>query len=121
MADPTVKIQVQSEGVVKNGKLTPSAGATIDVLLADSVKSGLAIDYSSPDVLRLSLSGDVTLRAGRIGTVDISGSVDKSLLDGATTVHGTVTWEIPKSVSVQVSTDLGKDEKKVGTTVNLKF
>ncbi|MFN8179004.1 MAG: hypothetical protein U0167_13825 [bacterium] len=121
MADPHVKIQIESEGTTKDGKLTPSAGASIEVLLADSAKSRLAIDYTDPDVLRLSLSGDVTLRAGKTGTVDVSGSVDRSLLDGATTVRGKVTWEIPKSISVQVTTDLGKDEKKVGTRINFNF
>jgi hypothetical protein len=121
VADPQVKIQIESEGKTRDGKLTPSAGATIEVLLADSAKSGLAIDYTDPDVLRLSLSGDVTLRAGKTGAVEVSGSVDRSLLDGATTLHGTVTWEIPKSISVQVTTDLGRDEKKVGTKVNIAF
>jgi len=121
VADPTVKIQIESEGEVKDGTLTPSAGASIEVMLADSAKSGLSIDYRDPDKLRLSLSGAVTLRVGGSGTVDVKGSVDRSLLDGATTVHGTVTWEIPKSVSVQVTTDLGRKEKDVGATVKLAF
>ena len=121
MADPKVKVVVEAEGTRKEGVLRPSAGTTIEVRIADSLRGTFGIDYTKPDVLSLRLGGDLEIRLGGKKRVRVEGDLERSLLDGTTAFDGSMTWEFGKDVAVNVDTALDDSKQQVGMKVTLKF
>lgn len=121
MAEPKVKVTVVADGKRKDGVLTPSAGTTIELLVADAAKAKFGIDYTEPDVLSLHLGGDVQKRLGTKGRIRAEGEIEKSLRDGSISFDGTLTMQFSKEVAVRVDTSLDDSRKQVGLKLTLAF
>lgn len=121
MADPKVKVTVVADGKRKDGVLTPSAGATIELLVADAAKARFGIDYTKADELSLRVGGDVEKRFGAKGRIRAEGDLEKSLLDGTVSFDGTLTMQFSKDVAVKVDTALDDSKQQVGLKLTLAF
>jgi hypothetical protein len=121
LAEPKVRVEIEADGKTRSGVLHPSGGATIEVMIADSVKGIVGFDYTKPDVLALRLGGDIRMKLGGAGKMRVEGDLEKSLRDGAMSFDGSMTWEFSKDVSVRVHTALDDSRKEAGMKVTLEF
>ncbi|HEY4393684.1 MAG TPA: hypothetical protein VGP64_06460 [Polyangia bacterium] len=114
MADVAVKLE--ADGEEKNGTFTPSVGTQVDVDF-DPLETSVKVDYSRPDALSISLSGDLALKTHGLSL----GLEGDAATDGSRSVSGRLTWEIDKNVSANAQITYGTGGTSGTATLTIRF
>ncbi len=114
MADVAVKLEAGGEE--SNHTFTPKAGAKVDIDF-DPLTTAVKFDYSRPDALSVSLSGDLALKSHGL-TLGLEGDAST---DGSRSVSGTLTWDINKDISAQAQITYGTAGASGMATLTLRF
>ena len=113
---PDVAVKLEADGEEKNGAFTPSVGTQIDVDF-DPLETSVKFDYSRPDALSVSLSGNLALRPNGLSL----GLEGDAATDGTRSVSGTLTWDINKNISANAEVTYGTGGTSGTATLTIRF
>ena len=118
---PAINYELEVGGGLEQGFVRPEAGGQIEIRLSDAVQSRFRLDYSSPDILKLTAEGEFRLFKRGDAAIELGAGASATLLDGTKTYNGRVTWTISKEVALRATTEFGPDGNRVGASITLRF
>ena len=113
-----VKVELDVSGKVASGTVSPAAGASIEIEPVPGKALTLSLDYRSQNELILSAAG--TMKVSHTG-LDLSGGIDRNLLNGDTELTGKVSYTISKNVAAVISGQIGSGGAQASAGITVKF
>lgn len=118
MSKPKFSLEMRGSGVTKNADIEAAAGSSFSVEY-DPAKANVSIDYSSEDKLKISVSGEVNLKALGFPSVALGSGV--TLDKDGTSVNGSLEWSITKSISTKAVIERTPSSTGGTMTLTIKF
>lgn len=115
MAKTRLSIKTRDRTLIE-GEISLPRGTTAIIRPKQAI---LNIDYTSPDGLAVTVEGEFCL--GGLKDIDLCADLSYDILSGATSIEGSLEWQIDQDQSVRISVSSDPSDSRAEVVYRIEF